>query len=294
VKQIAIIGATSSGKSDLAISLAQKRDANIFSIDSLSVYKEIDIASAKPAKEDLASVKHFGIDVLFANEEFNVDMLIELYHDARIQCEKEQKDLIIVGGSSFYLRSLLQGLSPLPEIEEQTREEVHTILRNSLQEAYDLLLKIDPLYMQNISPKDIYRIEKMLLLYKASGMPPSKWFQAYPPKPVIKDIDIYNIAVERDILRKRIALRTEKMLASGLLEEVSALEKKYSRKPRALQAIGIKEVFEYFDAKVSRQEMTANIITHTAQLAKRQQTFNRTQFPKVLSAPLETLYKTLE
>ncbi|MFA6192338.1 MAG: tRNA (adenosine(37)-N6)-dimethylallyltransferase MiaA [Sulfurimonas sp.] len=288
IKQLAIIGATASGKSDLAIKIAQKIDAYILSIDSLSIYKEIDIVSAKPSHDELSLIKHFGIDVLHPNEHFSVDIFMNLYKKVHSICQKEGKNLIIVGGTSFYLKSLMQGLSQLPEITKEIALHVETKLAN-LESAHAFLSKIDPLYMQNISPNDNYRIEKMLLIYESSKLTPSEWFKANPPKPIIENLDIYDIDVERNILRERISKRTDKMLQNGLIDEVCTLEQKYTRLPHAMGSIGIVEVLEFLDGKVSKEEMLQNISMHTAQLAKRQQTFNRTQFDNITSAPLEAL-----
>jgi tRNA dimethylallyltransferase len=292
MKQLAIIGPTASGKSDLAIELAQKIDAYILSIDSLSIYKEIDIVSAKPSKEELRVVKHFGIDELYPNEYFSVDIFIQLYKKVVQEAQKKNKNLIIVGGTSFYLKSLLDGISPLPNITPQIEKKVQECVNNT-QEVHTFLSGIDPKYMEKIMPNDRYRLEKAFLIYEASQQPPSLWFEQNPPKPIIKNLDIYNIDVSREVLRERIVQRTHKMYEMGLIDEVCALEHTYTRKPNSMGAIGIVEVLEYLDNKVTKDEMLDNIITHTAQLAKRQQTFNRTQFAHITSAPLEVLRDNL-
>ncbi|MDP2893483.1 MAG: tRNA (adenosine(37)-N6)-dimethylallyltransferase MiaA [Sulfurimonas sp.] len=286
--QLAIIGPTASGKSDLAIKIAKKIDAYILSIDSLSIYKEIDIVSAKPSKAELHEVRHFGIDVLYPNEYFSVDVFIRLYKEVLQKCQDERKNLIIVGGTSFYLKSLIDGLSQIPTITKEISLQVERKLKD-LDSCYEFLSKVDEKYMKNISPNDRYRIEKALLIYEASKLTPSEWFSENPPKPIIENLDIYNIEVERDVLRERIKKRTLKMLEAGLIDEVCYLEQKYTRLPHAMNSIGIIEVLEYLDSKVTKDEMLKNISTHTAQLAKRQQTFNRTQFGNVINAPLEEL-----
>lgn len=292
IKQLAIIGPTASGKSDLAIKIAKKIDAYILSIDSLSIYKEIDIVSAKPSKEELSEVKHFGIDVLGVDDYFSVDVFIDLYKDVISTCQKESKNLIIVGGTSFYLKSLMQGLSTLPKITKEVSKQVELKLKN-LEESYEFLHELDPACMKNISSSDKYRIEKMLLIYEASKMSPSKWFKQNPPKPIIENLDIYNIDVERDVLRQRISKRTNKMLELGLIDEICFLEQKYTRLPHAMNSIGIVEVLEFLDGKANKEQMLQKISTHTAQLAKRQQTFNRTQFENITHAPLEELEKII-
>lgn len=288
MKQLAIIGPTASGKSDLAIQIAQHIDAYILSIDSLSIYKEINIVSAKPSKKELDTVKHFGIDEIYPNQHFSVEIFISLYKKVVQKCQEENKNLIIVGGTSFYLKSLLQGLSEIPIITKEIEHEVQSQLQN-LKKVYDKLSLLDTPYMQKINSKDSYRIEKALLIYEASGLTPSQWFEQHPPKPIIENLNIFNIDVSRDILRQRITKRTQKMFNTGLLDEVAYLEQKYTRLPNAMSSIGIVEVLEFFDNKVSKEEMLQNITTHTAQLAKRQQTFNKTQFEQLTSAPLENL-----
>ena len=286
--QLAIIGPTASGKSDLAIKIAKKIDAYILSIDSLSIYKEIDIVSAKPSKKELREIKHFGIDLLNPNEYFSVEIFINLYKDVVSLCKREKKNLIIVGGTSFYLKSLIDGLSELPAATEDVRELVKRRLVD-LQSCYGFLYELDKEYMKNISSNDRYRIEKAMLIYEASGLGPSKWFKANPPKPIIQNLPVYNIDVSREVLRERIKKRTLKMVETGLIDEVCRLEQRYTRLPHSMGSIGIVEVLEYLDGKVTFEQMVENISTHTAQLAKRQQTFNRTQFENVVNAPLEEL-----
>ena len=293
MKQIAIIGPTASGKSDLALELAQKHDAYILSIDSLSIYKEIDIASAKPSYEELSLIRHFGINEIYPNENFSVDIFIDIYKDALLKAEQDSKNLIIVGGSTFYLKSLLQGLSEIPKIEQNVKDEVAKMLLH-VKDSYELLYGLDKEYMKNIDSNDAYRIEKMLLIYKASGLTPTEWFLKHPPKPIIENLEIYNIDVERELLRERIEKRTKKMLSMGIIDEVTKLEHRYTREPNSMKSIGILEVLEYLDGLVSKEKMLENISTHTAQLAKRQQTFNRTQFKDIISAPLRELEKIID
>ena len=292
MNQLALIGPTASGKSDLAIELALKHDACILSIDSLAIYKEVDIVSAKPSKEDLSSVPHFGVDMLCLNERFGVDTFLNLYENVRNRCESQKKNLIIVGGTSFYLKRLIEGLSPTPDISPEIAYKVKRTLHD-LPQAYAYMQSKDPAYMCQISQNDRYRIEKALLIYEASGKTPSEWFSLNPPKPVIEDLDIYEIAVEREVLRERIRKRTRKMLQNGLVDEVCSLERKYSREPHPMKAIGIVETLDYLDGKLDKQELEERIVVHTAQLAKRQRTFNKNQFTKKVSLELDDLRKRL-
>ncbi len=277
-KQIAIIGATASGKSALSIKTAKRHNAVILSLDSLSVYKDIDIASAKPTFEEMDGIIHFGIDEIRLNEPFDVTLFIKLYKKALHFAKQNDKNLVIVGGSSFYLKSLIGGISELPDISQETKEKMDKFL-SDLQYAYGFLHNIDPLYMSKIKSNDTYRIEKALNIYFATDTKPSDYFETNPPIPAItENLPIFEIDMPRDILRDRILQRTKKMLEAGLIEEVKMLEEKYTRAPNPMKAIGIKETLEFLDGKISNKELIELISTHTAQLAKRQTTFNRTQF----------------
>ena len=119
MKQIALIAPTASGKTELSIEIAKKTNSIILSIDSLSIYKEIDIASAKPSPSKRAKIKHFGIDEIYIDEKFNVMRFIELYKKATQFAKDNNKNLIIGGGTSFYLKTLIDGISQIPKIEEK-------------------------------------------------------------------------------------------------------------------------------------------------------------------------------
>jgi len=292
-QQIALIGPTASGKTDLAIQLAHKINANILSLDSLAIYKEINIASAKPSVEERDGVQHFGIDVMFPNEAFDVTTFIKLYEEARSESVKEHKNLIIVGGTSFYLKVLLNGISDLPNISMMAKKRASELLLK-LEEAYLFLKRLDPKYMENIESQDRYRIEKMLHLYFETELTPTEYFKRNAPQPIITEaLPLYEIEVDRDILRKRIQKRTAKMLKMGLIDEVFYLEKNYTRQPNCMKSIGIKEVLSYLDGKDTKRDMEEKIVIHTAQLAKRQRTFNKSQFSAKTLLPLEKLRELL-
>jgi tRNA dimethylallyltransferase len=289
IKQLAIIGATASGKSALAIEIAQKQNGIILSLDSLSIYKHIDIASAKPTIEERGEIPHYGIDILYPNEPFDVTIYMRLYKEVYSRAVKEGKNLIIVGGSSFYLKSMIDGISPLPYPTSTQKEEIVDRLKNP-QKLYSILYDLDPKYMQNIKPNDIYRIEKAFSIYLVSSLIPSIYFRDNPPIPTIKgDIPIYAIDTPKEMLRERITKRTYSMLESGLIDEVAELEYRYTRRPNAMKSIGIKETLEYLDGRVDKNRLIEKIITNTARLAKRQGTFNRSQFERVNWGRVEEL-----
>lgn len=292
-KQLALIGPTASGKTALSIKIAEQMNAHILSLDSLSIYKEIDIVSAKPTLEERSGIVHFGIDYLYPDENFDVTTFITLYHEVYTQCVEEGKNLVIVGGTSFYLKMLIDGISKLPGISSQTKKEVQKLLVN-LETTYAFLSDLDKTYMSSIASTDSYRIEKVLNITIETGLKPTEYFKAHPPKPTITSpLPIYQIVGERALLRDRIALRTKIMVKDGLIDEICMLEKKYTRRPHCMKAIGIKETLAYLDGVYDKKMLIEKITTNTARLAKRQTTFNNSQFKNVSKGSVEELEKML-
>ncbi len=291
MKEIAILGPTASGKTVLSLELAEICNGIILSLDSLSIYKEIDIASAKPTKQERGQIPHFGIDEIYPNEHFSTALFFETYKLAKKEALKNEKNLIIVGGTSFYLKSLVEGLNPKPNISKEIKNKVKT---TSLKDGYEMIKKYDPIYANKISSKDKYRIEKWLEIFFTTKKSLTDYFNSSSKSPLVKDLKIYEIEVDRSELKKKIALRTNKMIRSGLIDEVIYLEKKYTRAPKAMHSIGIKESLEYLDGYLSLEELQTKITNKTAQLAKRQSTFNKSQFKNIIKSDIKTLKNLIQ
>ena len=281
MKEIALIGTTASGKTALSLELAEKTNSIILSLDSLCVYKDIEIASAKPTLEERGDIVHFGIDEVYPNEEFDVIKFIELYKKSRDYALKNDKNLIIVGGTGFYLKALIDGLSQ--GIDSKIKLDI------SSTEAYDLLYEIDKDYMRKIERNDRYRIEKAYAIYKQTGLIPSEYFEKNQKNPIAKDLKIFEILWDKEELKNRISKRTKIMINSGLIDEVIFLEKKYTRAPNCMASIGIIETLEYLDGKLTKQQLEEKISLNTVKLAKRQNTFNKGQFLDKTSNIIENL-----
>lgn len=277
---IAILGPTASGKTKIALNLAQKCGGVILSLDSLSVYKEINIASAKPNKNELKMIKHFGIDEIFCNEYFSVTIFFELYKKAKEYAMQRDKQLFIVGGTSFYLKALLSGISSYPSLDLSQKQSLKNLLQDRVR-AYEILKQKDEKYAQKISINDSYRLEKALGITLFTDLSVTEWFLQNPPVKIIEDIKIFSIKIKKEKLLLNIKKRTEQMFANGLINEAATLEQKYPLSLSPLRSIGLKEVYLYLNAKISLAECKAQICTHTAQLAKRQETFNKGQFEGV-------------
>lgn len=277
MRELALLGATASGKTSFGVELAKKLDGVVLSLDSLSIYKGIDIASAKPTKEEMDGVLHFGIDVCEPDEIFNVTLFFDLYQKAKEYALANDKSLIIVGGTSFYLKAMLTGLSDKPYVSEEVKEKVARKLQD-LDSTYIYMQSVDEEYAKSISQNDSYRIEKWLEIHYETGSIPSAYLKQTMKEPILKDVPIYDLQVDREILRQKITKRTDMMIENGLIAEVVGLEKKYGRVPRCMGAIGLKEVLAYLDGLYTLELMREKIITNTSRLAKRQRTFNKTQF----------------
>ncbi|SFV64113.1 tRNA dimethylallyltransferase [hydrothermal vent metagenome] len=293
LRQLALIGPTASGKTALSIKIAEALDAYILSIDSLSIYKEINIVSAKPTLKERQGIAHFGIDYIAPDEDFDVTTFIQLYHDAYSKALADRKNLVIVGGTSFYLKMLMEGISKLPKISEETTIKSKEALKD-LSSTYMWLYSMDTDYMQKIAANDPYRIEKALNIYFETGLTPTAYFREFPPRSAMNPgLSLYQIEIHRKVLRERIARRTRMMLEEGLIDEICMLERKYTRTPRCMKAIGIKETLAYLDGIYDKSMLQDKITTNTARLAKRQTTFNHSQFDSVIKGNVSELEKLL-
>jgi tRNA dimethylallyltransferase len=262
----------------------------VLSLDSLSIYKEIDISSAKPSLKERGGIKHFGIDEITPQTQFDVMKFIDIYQSTKKYAIEQQKNIIIVGGTGFYLKALLDGISQTPILNQDTEEEVSKYLKN-LPKTYEMLLSLDKHYMENIKPQDTYRISKALAIYLQTKLIPSVYFEANKPIPYIDthQIKLYEIVWDRELLRERIALRTKQMIDNGLIDEIIFLEQKYTRDIPPMKAIGLKETLEYLDGEIDKKTLHEKITFATAQLAKRQRTFNNGQFNNVTKGDLSFL-----
>ncbi len=270
--EFALIGTTASGKTALANALAREFNAVVLSLDSLCVYKEINIANAKVCSEILKELNYFGVNLLSVCEHFNVDLFIKEYKRAKEFAKAGQKPLIIVGGTSFYLQTLMQGLS-------KKVEEKPVFLNND--EIYTLLKKTDPHF--KVQKNDTYRLQKWLNIYESTKQIPSVFLEKTRQEAVIKELLIYELVWDKELLKENIAKRTKEMLKNGLIEEAKILFENFNPVLKPLNSIGLKESKAFLEGKISLNELETLINTHTAQLAKRQRTFNK----KFQSTPLE-------
>ena len=276
----AIVGASGSGKSALSLQIAQiarehGQRVALFSLDSLSVYREVDIASAKPSKESLEQIPHFAIDVLAPSEPCSFGVFAGALQDALRYCARTESHLLLVGGSGFYLKAMIDGISPAPSaLDSAQRARLERILARP-KRAHALLARIDKQAAQ--TAHDSYRLRKAFEILLGTGQTPSRYFAANPKRALLPKIPIFELQIERDNLWRNITARTESMLRQGLLDEVRTVCDKYGRDIQPAKSIGFRECLAYFDGMIARENLAEQIAIHTRQFAKRQRTFNRTQ-----------------
>lgn len=276
----AIVGASASGKSALGLQIAQiahkqGQKVALFSLDSLAIYREIDIASAKPSAENLERVPHFAINVLVPNEPCSFGVFANALQSALHYCAHTESNLLLVGGSGFYLKAMVDGISPAPNALESAQQARIDKILACPKHAHALLARIDKQAAQNA--RDSYRLRKAFEILLATKQPPSCYFAANPKKPMLPKIPIFELHISRDNLWHNITTRTESMLQHGLLDEVRNICDKYGRNIQPAKSIGFRECLAHFDGLIARENLAEHIAIHTRQFAKRQRTFNRTQ-----------------
>lgn len=244
-------------------------------MDSLSIYKDINIASAKPSLKERKNIKHYALDYLNIDEKNNAQLFKTLLENAMRVSQKEI--LLIVGGSSFYLKSILEGLSRMPKLSNEEAVKIEREIA-TLSNPYTFLKSIDPNMAFKIHPNDTYRIHKTLEIFYATHTPPSEYFQKNPKKPFDHAITLFALSIEKTALHNNIKQRTKNMLDCGLIEEIKALYAQYPKDSQPFKAIGVKESILYLEKQLTLKGLEEAIISNTMQLAKRQNTFNKTQF----------------
>lgn len=275
-----VCGATASGKSDIALNLAQKEGGIIINADSQQIYKDLPILTACPLKNDYEIVPHKLYEFLDGNEFLDVKKWIELAVIEIKNAWELNKTPILVGGTGFYIKSLIDGLSPVPDIKQKIRNEIRNMGENlSVTELYNKLEAVDFELAKKLNQNDKQRILRGLEVFFSTGKKLSLW-QKKKIKP-INDLK-YNIEVvdmDKILLNERIEKRIDKMIKMGVIDEVKNLMKKnYEPTDPIFKIIGVSHIINYLQNKITKDEMKNLIILETRQYAKRQKTFFRTQF----------------
>ena len=270
---ISIVGPTASGKTDLSINLALKLDTEIISADSMQIYKEFNILSAKPEKEKLSLVKHHLIDFLSVSEEFSVSKFINLSEKYINEIYSQGKIPILVGGTGLYVDSLLKGLKFESKKNTENSEAIKSLDNLSGEELFKILEKIDPVSSEKIHINNVKRLKRAIEFFYQEGYPIS--CQVENSKKIISPYKVCRIGLNfesRDILYDRINKRVDEMFERGIEEEVKLISKLKLSKTSSM-AIGYKEVLPYVLGNCSKEEAKEELKKATRRYAKRQLTW---------------------
>ena len=277
---ILILGVTASGKGSLALNLAKQLNAEIISVDSMKVYKRMDIGTAKPTAAAQNAVKYHLIDVVEPSEPFSAGMYYDLANEAIENIKQKNKPIIAVGGTALYIKALLFGLFDGPGQKKKLREKLKLQAKSAgLEQRHIQLQKKDPQAAQNIHPNDEKRIIRAIEVYQLTGKPISslqkQWDQQNNPQK--HNWTVIGLRRPKEIESKRINARVKEMIDNGLADEVKALLAE--DKPlcdQASCAIGYAETIQYLNGEISLDETIELIKRNTRRFAKGQRTWFKT------------------
>lgn len=271
LKGIVISGATGVGKTDLSIKLAKRLNADIISADASQVYKFLDIGTAKVTEDEMQGIKHYMIDVVEPDEDYSVgDFEVEVN---KILHEKEENDenIILVGGTGLYIRAITDGFSDLPTKDEKIRKDLE---EKSLEELKEILQKLDLQAYNEIDLNNKLRLVRAIEVCKITGGKFSELRVKNIKKNNYNFLKVF-LTRNREELYERINKRVDIMIQKGLVEEAKKVYNNHGNSLYKISAIGYKELFNYFDGKVSLEEAIEDIKRESRRYAKRQMTWFR-------------------
>jgi len=273
-----LVGPTASGKSAVALELARRHRAEIVSVDSMQVYRGMDIGTAKPGPEERAAVAHHMVDVLEPGEHCNVGRFCRMARRAIREIRARGNRPLMVGGSPLYLKGLIWGLMKAPSGEPALRRRLEEELATyGREEMHERLALADPEAAERIHPNDVQRLIRALEVSELTGSPISAGQRQFAGRPRLRHAMV-GLRRSRAELYERIERRVDAMMAGGLLQEVESLRDRFG--PQGTQALGYKELMDHLAGKTTLLQAVRLIKRNTRRLAKHQLTWFR-QFPQV-------------
>ncbi len=283
---VSLVGTTASGKTDLALRVAKATGAQIISCDSLLVYKNLNIGTAKPTPEEQASVPHHGIDLVDASVPYTAGDWVRDMRPVIDNLWSKNIPILITGGTGFYLKALLFGVWDAPPTQPEFRAKIEAEFEGfpaeqKAQRLHKRLLEKDPEYAAKIMPQDTYRVIRALEIIETTGDKVSnRLTKQQLQNPLPYNFTVYGIKRNARELERRILERTNKMFAQGLVNETKELLKIYPDAPKPLRSVGYAEVLDFLAEKYELLECRERVVISTRQLAKKQRTFFKT-FPGI-------------
>ena len=275
------MGPTASGKTDLAVSLVERLNCEIISVDSALVYREMDIGTAKPDAELLTRAPHRLIDIIDPAESYSAARFRDDALREMAEITAAGRIPLLVGGTMLYYRALQQGLSQLPEGDAEIRARIEAEAADrGWQALHERLAEVDPESAVRIHPNDPQRLSRALEVYELTGQPLSVlWREQEKSDFPYRAVKLAVAPTDRALLHERIALRFEMMLQQGFIEEVEALFKRGDLHPDlpSIRCVGYRQAWSYLAGELAKEEMIERGIIATRQLAKRQFTWLRSE-----------------
>ena len=272
-KLIVLLGPTASGKTSLSIEIAQKLNTEILSCDSRQFYKELKIGAAPPSKEELAIVNHHFVHHLSINENYSIGQFEKDAIKKITELFKAHNYLLLVGGSGLYIDAICNGIDNIPNISNNVREKINNEYeKNGITWLQKKIKKIDPEFYKSVDINNPQRLKRCYEVFHETGKRFSTFHKKEKKKRNFEIIKI-GIKTDREQLYKKINSRVDKMIKNGLVNEAELL-KKFSKK-NALNTVGYKELFNYFDQNIELDIAIEEIKKNTRRLAKRQLTWFR-------------------
>ncbi len=272
---IVICSPTATGKTQLALDLAETAGGEILNADSLQVYRYMDIGTAKPGLDERNRVPHHLIDVVDPDEDYNAALYAQQARSIIDDLNRKKKPVFVVGGTGLYIRALLSGIIETPPVDENLRNYYRSLRdRRGREYLYGLLQHRDPQAALRINPNDSVRVIRALEVLDQSG----ESIVTLQLKHAFSDCPYealkIGLSVERNVLKERIAARTAKMLEAGLIDEVqSLLARGYGENLKPLQSLGYKQVIDFLRGRCNREEAVHQINRDTWHYSKRQMTW---------------------
>ena len=268
---IAVLGPTASGKTGLALQIAQAFGGEIVNCDSRQIYKEMEIGTAKPTPEEMAQTAHHLFDIISPDQEFSAGDYIDFAKPKILEILKRGKVPILTGGTGFYYSAISEGLSNIGNDTNYTQELQKEFESNGISPLVSRLIEIDPQAPDYIDINNHRRVIRALEIYHISG----KKLSEVKPIPPLPEVNFYPVVItqRRILLHQRIEIRVEKMFQSGLLKECEKLFQKYDKFAPGLKSIGYSEFKDFFFEGKSLEFVKEKIIVNTRRYAKRQDTW---------------------
>lgn len=272
-----LTGPTASGKTRVGVALAKRLDAEIISLDSMALYREMDIGTAKPSLDERGSVPHHLIDVLPPTEDFSVTQYLDAAAKTIREIRGRAKEVLFVGGTPLYLKTLLRGMFQGPPADWEFRREVEAeVAQVGLDALHDRLRQVDPLSADKLHPHDKRRIIRALEVYKLTGQPISHQQTHFEDGAPSDACRVFVLAWPRAALHARIDARVDSMFAAGFVDEVRGLIERHNSLSRtASQAVGYREVIEHLNGRHDLRTTIELVKQRTRQFARRQETWFR-------------------